>query len=417
MSKKKLLYIAPHLSTGGQPQYLYKQVKHFIKDFDIQVVEINNSGGHAFVVQKNRIKSLVEVHTLGEDKSEILNIINEFKPDIIHFQEIPQFDLAPFILDQIFTKDRNYFIVASTHGSFTNPSEINYHPDRYVLVSEWSRQRFEHTGVETELWEYPIEEYKFDKESAQKELGFESDWKHILNVGLFAPGKNQGEIFALATQLEKYKIKFHFVGNQAGNFEHYWAPLMKHKPENCVIWGERDDVDTFYAASDMFYFSSKLELNPLSIKEALSYKLPSIFRKLHTYLDTYDNNSLVTYIDDDLKATKKIILDTLKPEFNYIPGWFAFDELYNQFVEEAKDGDTFVEVGTWFGKSTNYLVNKIKESKKDIKFTTIDTFKGTDDEELHQNIVGAFNGDIFYEFIDNTVLSNNYNKFEIISIN
>jgi len=203
MSKKKLLYIAPHLSTGGQPQYLYKQVKHFIKDFDIQVVEINNSGGNAFVVQKNRIKSLVEVHTLGDDKSQILNVINQFKPDIIHFQEIPQFDLAPFILDQIFTKDRNYFIVASTHGSFTNPSEINYHPDRYVLVSEWSRQRFEHTGVETELWEYPIEEYKFDKESAQKELGFESDWKHILNVGLFAPGKNQGEIFALATQLEK----------------------------------------------------------------------------------------------------------------------------------------------------------------------------------------------------------------------
>ncbi len=414
MSKKKLLYIAPHLSTGGQPQYLYKQVKHFIEDFNIQVVEINNSGGNAFVVQKNRIKSLVEVHTLGDDKSKILNIINEFKPDIIHFQEIPQFDLAPFILDQIFTKDRNYFIVASTHGSFTNPSDIVYHPDRYVLVSEWSRQKFEDTGVETMLWEYPIEEYKFDKEAAQKELGFESDWKHVLNVGLFAPGKNQGEIFALATQLEKYKIKFHFVGNQAGNFEHYWAPLMKHKPENCVIWGERNDVDTFYAASDMFYFSSKLELNPLSIKEALSYKLPSIFRKLHTYLDTYDNNPLVTYIDEDLKATKKIILDTLKPEFSEIPGWFAYDGLYNEFVEEAKDGDTFVEVGTWFGKSTNYLVNKIKESKKDIKFVTIDTFKGTDDEELHQNIVKAFNGDIFYEFIDNTVLSNNYNKFEII---
>ena len=106
MSKKKLLYIAPHLSTGGQPQYLYKQVKHFIKDFDIQVVEINNSGGNAFVVQKNRIKSLVEVHTLGDDKSEILNVINKFNPDIIHFQEIPQFDLATFILDQIFKKDR-----------------------------------------------------------------------------------------------------------------------------------------------------------------------------------------------------------------------------------------------------------------------------------------------------------------------
>jgi len=414
MSKKKLLYVAPHLSTGGQPQYLYKQVKEFIKDFDIQVVEINNSGGYAFVVQKNRIKSLVKVHTLGEDKSEILKVISEFNPDIIHFQEIPQFDLAPFILDQIFTKDRNYFIIASTHGSLTEPSEINYHPDKYVLVSEWSRQRFIDIGIETDVWEYPIEDYTFDKEASQKELGLDPTYKHVLNVGLFAPGKNQGEIFAIARQLEKYKIKFHFVGNQAGNFENYWAPLMKYIPENCVIWGERDDVDKFYSAVDMFYFASKIELNPLSVKEALSYKLPSIFRKLHTYLDTYDNNSLVTYINDDLKLTKRIILEKLNPEFNEIPGWFAYEELYNAMVETAPPGSNFVEVGSWFGKSTNYLATKIRESKKNINFTCVDTWKGTDDEELHQNIVGAFNGDIFYEFVDNTVLSNNYATFDII---
>ena len=414
MSKKKLLYVAPHLSTGGQPQYLYKQVKEFIKDFEIEVVEINNSGGTAFVVQKDRIKSLVPIHTLAEDKSRILQIIEDFKPDIIHFQEIPQFDLPLFALDVIFRKDRPYFIVASTHGSLTNPSEIAYHPDRYILVSEWSRQRFIETGVETDLWEYPIEDYTFDKESAQKELGLDLSYKHVLNVGLFAPGKNQGEIFAIARQLEKYKIKFHFVGNQAGNFEHYWKPLMDYKPENCVIWGERTDVDVFYAASDMFYFASKIELNPLSVKEALSYKLPSIFRKLHTYLDTYDNNSLVNYIDDDLKLTKRVILETLQPEFNEIPGWFAYTDLYNEMVETAKGGETFVEVGAWFGKSTNHLAAKIKESGKDIKFTSVDTWKGTDDEELHQNIVGAFNGDIFYEFIDNTVLSDNYGTFDTI---
>ena len=412
--RKKLLYVAPHLSTGGQPQYLLRQVEHFHKEFQIEVVEINNSGGDVFAVQKNKIKTLVPVHTLGDDKSKIIDVIETFKPDIIHFQEIPQFDLAPYVLDAIFRKDRPYFILATTHGSFTNPDEIIYHPDRYVLVSEWSRQKFVDTGVETMLWEYPILDYKFDKEAAQKELGFESDWKHVLNVGLFAPGKNQGEIFAIARQLEKYKIKFHFVGNQAMNFEDYWKPLMQHKPNNCVVWGERNDVDKFYAASDFFYFSSKLELNPLSVKEALSYKLPCVFRKLHTFLDTYDNNVLVTYIDDDLKITKRIILETLKPEFNEIPGWFSYENIYEEIVDSADGGETFVELGAWFGKSTNYLATKIKQSGKDIKLTSVDTWKGTDNEELHQNIVGAFNGDIFYEFIDNTTLSNNYNSFDII---
>jgi predicted O-methyltransferase YrrM len=198
------------------------------------------------------------------------------------------------------------------------------------------------------------------------------------------------------------------------NYEHYWLPLMKHKPENCVVWGERDDVDTFYSACDLFYFSSVLELNPLSVKEALSYKMPSIFRKLHTYLDTYDNNSLVTYINDDLKLTKRIILESLKPEFNEIPGWFAYKDLYTEVVKNAGNDDVFVEVGAWFGKSTNYLAEQIRESKKNIKFTTVDTWKGTDDEDIHQNIVGAFNGDIFYEFVDNTILSENYETITMI---
>jgi hypothetical protein len=416
MSKKKLLYICPHLSTGGQPQYTYKQVKNFHTDFEIEVVELNNSGGNAYVVQKNRIKELVPVHTLAEDKSKILDIINKFKPDIIHFQEIPQFDLAPFVLDQIFKKDRNYFILATTHGSFTNPSEIVYQPDRYVLVSEWSKQRFQDAdlGVELDVWEYPVEKYNFNKDEAKKELGLDPTWKHVLNVGLFGQGKNQGEIFNIARQLEKYKIKFHFVGNQAMNYEDYWKPLMKHKPDNCIVWGERNDVEKFYAACDLFYFSSLLELNPLSIKEALSFEMPSIFRKLHTYLDTYDNNPLVTYINDDLKLTKRIILEKLQPEFNEIPGWFAYEDLYNEMVENAKGGETFVEVGAWLGKSTNHLATKIKESGKDIKFTAVDTWKGTEDEELHQNIVNAYSGDIFYEFIDNTVLSNNFGTFDTI---
>ena len=413
---KKLLYIAPHLSTGGQPQYLYKQIKSFINDFDIEVVEINNSGGDAFVVQKNRIKSLVPVHTLGSDKSEILDIIQKVKPDIIHFHEVPQYDLATNILDKIFTKDREYFIIVTTHGSLTNPNEIAYHPDKYVLVSEWSKKRFEdaNLGIDLDVWEYPIEDYEFDKEAAQIELGLDPTYKHVLNVGLFAPGKNQKEIFGIARQLEKYKIKFHFVGNQAMNFESYWQPLLQYTPENCVIWGERTDVDKFYAACDMFYFASTIELNPLSVKEALSFKMPSLFRKLHTYLDTYDNNPLVTYINDDTKLTKKIILEKLQPEFNEVPGWFAYQDLYTNMVAAANGGETFVEVGAWLGKSTNYLATQIRESKKNINFTTVDTWKGTDDEDIHQQIVGTFNGDIFYEFMDNTSLCNNYGVFETI---
>lgn len=313
MSKKKLLYIAPHLSTGGMPQYLLKQIQTFKSKFDIEVIEYNDHSGGVFVVQKNKIADIVNLHTLYDDKEDnLLKLIEYIKPDIIHFTEIPEHFISHTPLDTIFDNtDRKYKIVSSTHGSFTNPNAIKYQPDRYVLASEWSRLKFEPLGIDTIVWEYPIENINYNKIQAKQELGFERDWKHVLMVGLFSLGKNQSEIFNVARLLEKYKIKFHFVGNQAANFEDYWKPLMKYKPTNCVVWGERNDTDKFYKASDLFYFSSTLELNPLSIKEALSYKLPSIFRRLDTYLDTYDNNELVTYIDDDIYKTRNILLEKL----------------------------------------------------------------------------------------------------------
>ena len=128
MAKQRLLYVAPHLSTGGLPQYLLKQIEHFKSDFEIEVVELNNVGGDAFVVQKNKIKELVPLHTLGSNKEELLDIISEFKPNIIHFQEIPQHDISFEILDKIWDNKRDYFIVASTHGSLTSSPSISVRP-------------------------------------------------------------------------------------------------------------------------------------------------------------------------------------------------------------------------------------------------------------------------------------------------
>ena len=415
--RKKLLYVTPHLSTGGMPQYLLKQIQHFINDYEIQVIEIHNHSD-VFVVQKNKIKELAILHTLGEDKTEILSIIEAESPDIIHFTEVPEHYLGEHILEKIFdNSNRSYDIVVSTHGSLTEPNKIKYHPDRYVLVSEWSRRKFEHLGIDTKVWEYPIEDYQYDKDGAKDELGFEKDWKHVLMVGLFTRGKNQAEIFKVARHLEKYKIKFHFVGNQAQNFQGYWMPLMRTKPSNCVVWGERTDVDKFYKAADMFYFSSTLELNPLSVKEALSYKLPCIFRKLHTYLDTYDDMDLVTYINGDIGKTKRIILETLHPELSEIPGSFTYSDLYDDVISKVKNNSTFVEIGSWLGKSTNYLVNKVKESNKNIEIYSVDSFKGSVSDITEQSIVEAFNGDVYYEFMENGIISDNSDYLNIIKDN
>lgn len=287
---EKILYIVPHLSTGGMPQYVLKQIEYFKINFLIQLVEYNNYSND-YVVQKNKIKSLIPVHTLKNDKNELLNIIKDFNPNIIHFQEIPENFVDLNVLKQIYNINREYKIVVTTHSSLINPLNLTFLADKFILVNLWSKQQFEKTGIDCDIWEYPIE-YK------KKE-------KNILNIGLFTPGKNQREIFEIAKHLPEYK--FHFVGNQAINFKEYWEPLMNSKPENCICWGEKENVEDFYKQADIFYFSSKFELNPIVIKEAISYNLPILMYKLEQYLDDYDNNPLIHYINN-LSIENKIHL-------------------------------------------------------------------------------------------------------------
>lgn len=313
VENKKILFIAPHMSTGGMPQYLLKKIQTLKDQYDIYVVEYSDVSPD-YTVQKEQLKWMLgdKYYTLYEDKFELIKIIDKIQPDIIHLEDVPESFMDNKVAIQIYgDKNRNYFITCTTHSSLTDPSSLYFYPDKFILPSKWIQQKFSEQLYEipNDLWEYPIENYYKDQKLAQEFLGLNPKQKHVLMVGLFTPGKNQGEIFEIAKQLPE--VQFHFIGNQAPNFAEYWEPLMRNKPDNCIVWGERDDVSNFYQACDLFYFSSKFELMPLSIKEALSYKLPCLFRRLETYMDSYDNNPLVSYIDDNLEKTKQILLNKL----------------------------------------------------------------------------------------------------------
>jgi autotransporter strand-loop-strand O-heptosyltransferase len=309
--KEKLLFVTPHLSTGGLPQYLLKQIEEFLPIYNIYVIEIANVSND-YVVQKNKIKELVNIITLGDDKSEILTHINNISPNIIHFQEVPEFNLSDDILFKIFQRDQGYKIFVTTHGSWTNPNDIKFHPDKYILVSEWSKKQFVKTGIPLTIWEYHIPKRIPKKKQKQELLGFDPSYKHVLHVGLFTQGKNQKEIIEVARLCQDEKIIFHFVGNMAGNFYEYWKPILDDLPKNCIIHGEQENPLNYYEASDLFYFPSIYELNPLSLKEASSFGLKIITKNLHTYENYYDNKAV--YSTDNPEENKKLLINLLNED-------------------------------------------------------------------------------------------------------
>ena len=305
---KKLLSVTPHLSTGGAPQVLVKRVELVKDDLDIYVVEFNNYSD-AFVIQKNRLKKLLapdHFFTLGDNKKEILDIIDRIQPDYIHFEEIPElFNIDFSIAKEIYKPNRKYKIFETTHSSDYNVNDKLFFPDKFLFVSQYNCFKFNKFGIPAEVIEYPVEKKPRDlekKNELMKKLGLDPKLKHVVNVGLFTPRKNQAYAFDIARKLLGEKIQFHFIGNQADNFQDYWRPLMKIKPKNCKVWGERDDIDDFLDACDLFLFTSRgfrwnKELNPLVIKEALEHQIPQFLFPLDVYNRKYDIEDTIHYLD------------------------------------------------------------------------------------------------------------------------
>ena len=62
-----------------------------------------------------------------------------------------------------------------------------------------------------------------------------------------------------------------------------------------------------------------------------------------------------------------------------VPGWINDAQwIFKEVVKNCQDGDRLVEVGTYFGQSACYMGMLIKDSGKDIKFDSFDTFETID---------------------------------------
>lgn len=292
--KSKILYLAGHLSTGGMPSFLLKQVELLNDLYDIHVVEYQFFTAD-FVVHRNAIKEILgnKVYTLGDTKSELLDIVENIKPDIIHLHDVAErFDYDTMC--QLYNTSRTYRIVETCHDVWFNPDkERKFHPDAYAFCSIYHKEvTFKNMPTKIKwVIEYPIDPKESNKIEGTKD---------VVNVGLWTPGKNQAEGIEIARKNPDWN--FHFVGNQAGNFQEYWEPLMKDLPPNVKVWGERDDVDSFLKHANVFMFNSTIECNPLALREAIEYNLPIIAHNLPQYYGRYAQ--YIQPIDTDLNTIK-----------------------------------------------------------------------------------------------------------------
>jgi autotransporter strand-loop-strand O-heptosyltransferase len=332
-TKPRILFLAPHLSTGGMPGFLLKRIltlQEYRNEFDIYVVEYSNYSDE-YVVQKSVIKHLIpnsNFFTLGENKMELIDILKRYKIDLVHIDDNVEVlggynKTSISLVNALYQNDRTWSIIETCHNvSFKPEVSKQLHPDAYAFCSPWHKEvSFSMMPSYSEVIEFPIDALSTPeemKQGIQIALGLDTSKIHVVNVGLWTSGKNQKEGLEIAKLMEKShpKFHFHFIGNQAPNFKDYWEPLMKNLPKNVTVWGERSDASLFIQASDIFMFNSTWECNPLVLREAITYGKKILARNLTEYLGMF--NSYITPITDDLEETKKLLIELSEKDVCYL---------------------------------------------------------------------------------------------------
>lgn len=63
--------------------------------------------------------------------------------------------------------------------------------------------------------------------------------------------------------------------------------------------------------------------------------------------------------------------------FLEIPGYFGYAKLYEEIINNIPENETIIEIGSYFGRSTSYLLYLANKLNKKINIISIDTFEGS----------------------------------------
>lgn len=302
------------------PEYLKNKIEKIKDDAEVWVFERSLESEYNTI--RKRIEKLIgsdRIITWGKRPEKLLlDAISEINPDVIHFEEPCESFMSEWLLNKIFIPDRKYSIFETLHDSSVTSDEKLFLPDKFFVVSPWQVKQLQDLNIPIEVVEHQLEKKdKRDYQGSRSKLGFDPNKKHVVQIGIFTPRKNQKETISYAKLLPD--VQFHFVGTVADNFKWYWEPLLNDLPNNCKIWRERDDVDLFYQAADLIIFPSialfnDKETSPLVIKEAISWNSPLLLRNLPVYVDMYQESNNIIFMKDNFNQNLELISKLLEAE-------------------------------------------------------------------------------------------------------
>tara|TARA_R110000823_G_scaffold315593_1_gene448558 strand:- start:83 stop:1183 length:1101 start_codon:yes stop_codon:yes gene_type:complete len=335
----KVLFLASHLSTGGMPQFLLKRIEALKKYTNTEVFVYEwQEFSKEFTIQRDKIIELIGDNFFScgyryawtkendDNRNNLVQYCKDKKIDIIHIEDVVE-DIKNFksckVPRELYNKNHKWKIVETPHSMNYNPNNKIFEPDGYCFTITYHSDNT-NKNIIKDVISYPLDDSIVcprSKNEIKDKMGFRKNGEyHIINVGLWTPGKNQGYAIELAKKLwNKYgrTYIFHFIGNQAGNFSNYWDPLMKDLPPNIIIHGEKNlnDVSEFYKIADLMLFTSTWESWGIVIEEAIANNIKIMAHNLNHYGN--ERISFIEPLSGNIEDDYELLINTIHSPIKY----------------------------------------------------------------------------------------------------
>lgn len=334
-------HIVPHMSTGGLPAYVcwvIEEELRFRQEGRLVVVLLSHWEGLAYGVHLRKLEAII-----AKARNASLTICDHFQPGIldaivaeaesIYFHEDLWLTFGEKAFEVLEKLPLDLRVEVTSHWDGNPFGWLKHFRERKLTlkcVSAWQAEKAraamrewwggaaEFSPILVRVCRYPARKLREQDVEEQakafrdKVLGDDPGFI-VLQVGLWAPHKNQGFTLRLAKELKAFS--FLFAGNAAPNFADYHRPLRSALPANAHELGEmtEEQLHVLYTACDAVIVPSLRELHPICIREALAYGKPVIATALTSLREDYKDDGRVRLCaPDDPNAWEEAILNAVR---------------------------------------------------------------------------------------------------------
>ena len=375
MANLKIIHIIPSLKKGGAERLVLDICSQLKKNKSIKIIlvslsEFNDFRNENYDIEIKYIPSKVTLSITGKTNVEITKLttfINDFKPDIIHTHLFE----AELISRWNINKKANYF--THCHDNISQLSGLTIHKsikknitdlyeknsivkkylickNQFIAISKNTKQYFENVlpkklTQNIHLLSNAINYKKFQYNNVKK-----STTLRLINVGSFAPKKNQIFLIDILLELKKRGIQceLYLLGEGEEQQKVKEKAFINGLKNEIHFLGNVNDVEEQLWKSHLYIHSAYYEPFGLVLLEAMAAGLPVVSLDGKGNRD-FINNSINGYIleNEDPKLFSDIIMKLVKNK-----------ELYSKIVEKGKETAQQYDIKNY----TTKLINIYKES-------------------------------------------------------